>query len=76
MSENISYINKDNYDASVKGAEYAVVDFYSTECPPCEALAPKFDSLAALYGHKVKFFKIFPSIKFCRERIYPFRFGV
>jgi thioredoxin reductase (NADPH) len=25
------------------------VDFYSTECPPCEALAPKFDSLSELY---------------------------
>jgi thioredoxin reductase (NADPH) len=35
------------------------VDFYSTECPPCEALAPKFDSLSELYGEEVKFVKIF-----------------
>jgi thioredoxin reductase (NADPH) len=36
-----------------------VVDFYSTECPPCEALAPKFAELAALYGEHIKFVKIF-----------------
>ena len=21
-----------------------IIDFYSTECPPCEALAPKFEA--------------------------------
>jgi thioredoxin reductase (NADPH) len=36
-----------------------VLDFYSSECPPCEALAPKFDSLAGLYGNDIKFVKIF-----------------
>jgi thioredoxin reductase (NADPH) len=36
-----------------------VLDFYSTECPPCEALAPKFDAMAELYGEKIKFLKIF-----------------
>ncbi len=35
------------------------VDFYSTECPPCEALAPKFEILAELYGEEIKFVKIF-----------------
>ncbi len=36
-----------------------VLDFYSTECPPCEALAPKFEALSVLYGHDIKFMKIF-----------------
>jgi len=36
-----------------------VVDFYSTECPPCEALAPKFEAMAGLYGDKISFYKIF-----------------
>ena len=36
-----------------------IVDFYSSECPPCEALAPKFEALAAMYGDEVKFLKIF-----------------
>lgn len=42
----------------LKGGKVAL-DFYSTECPPCEALAPKFENLAALYGDEVKFIKIF-----------------
>ena len=36
-----------------------VLDFYSTQCPPCEAVAPKFESLARMYGHEIKFLKIF-----------------
>lgn len=36
-----------------------VLDFYSTECPPCEALAPKFEALSKLYGKDIKFLKIF-----------------
>jgi thioredoxin reductase (NADPH) len=36
-----------------------VLDFYSTECPPCEALAPKFAALNELYGNDIKFLKIF-----------------
>lgn len=36
-----------------------VVDFFSTECPPCDALAPKFESLAKLYEGHAEFVKIF-----------------
>ena len=36
-----------------------VVDFFSTECPPCEALASKFEALADLYGDDIQFIKIF-----------------
>jgi len=36
-----------------------VLDFYSTECPPCEALAPKFEGLAKIYGNDIKFVKMF-----------------
>lgn len=42
----------------LQGGKVAL-DFYSTECPPCEALAPKFDSLSELYGEDIKFLKIF-----------------
>lgn len=47
------------FEKEVLQSERVVVDFYSTECPPCEALAPKFESLAGLFGHKIKFVKIF-----------------
>ncbi len=52
-------ITATEFDKEVLNAECAVVDFYSTECPPCEALAPKFESLNNLFGHRVKFIKIF-----------------
>lgn len=42
----------------LKGGK-VVLDFYSTECPPCEALAPKFEGLATLYGNDIKFVKMF-----------------
>lgn len=47
------------FDKEVLQAGKVVLDFYSSECPPCEALAPKFESLAGLYGHDIKFLKIF-----------------
>jgi thiol-disulfide isomerase/thioredoxin len=36
-----------------------VLDFYSTECPPCEALAPKFESVAEQFAGRARFVKIF-----------------
>ena len=47
------------FDKEVLQAGKVVLDFYSSECPPCEALAPKFESLAGLYGHDIHFLKIF-----------------
>lgn len=47
------------FEKEVQNGGKVVLDFYSTECPPCEALAPKFESLAKLYGDEIKFLKIF-----------------
>ena len=47
------------FESEVLAGGKVVLDFYSTECPPCEALAPKFEGLAALYGNDIKFLKIF-----------------
>jgi thioredoxin reductase (NADPH) len=47
------------FEAEVLQAGKVVLDFYSSECPPCEALAPKFESLAAIYGNDIKFVKVF-----------------
>jgi thioredoxin reductase (NADPH) len=52
-------INAADFQQEVLNGGKVVVDFYSTECPPCEALAPKFDAMAELYGDKIKFLKIF-----------------
>lgn len=52
-------INAEEFEQEVLNGRKVVLDFYSTECPPCEALAPKFEAMAELYGEKIKFLKIF-----------------
>jgi thioredoxin reductase (NADPH) len=52
-------INQQDFVKEVLNGGKVAVDFFSTECPPCEALAPKFDNLAELYGKDIKFVKIF-----------------
>ena len=52
-------INTSEFEQEVLKSGKVVLDFYSTECPPCEALAPKFEGLAKLYGNDIKFLKVF-----------------
>ena len=46
-------------EAEVKKGGKVLLDFYSTECPPCEALAPKLEGLENLFSEQLKFLKIF-----------------
>jgi thioredoxin reductase (NADPH) len=59
MNEKIIHITDKEYQKEVLESGPVVLDFYSTECPPCEALASKFDSLSDIYGEDIKFVKIF-----------------
>ena len=52
-------ITSAEFEQEVIAGGRVVLDFYSTECPPCEAVAPKFEGLAALYGKDIKFVKMF-----------------
>jgi thioredoxin reductase (NADPH) len=52
-------ISAAEFDREVLNGGKVILDFYSTECPPCEALASKFEDLSRLYGNDVKFLKIF-----------------
>lgn len=52
-------IQQQEFENEVLGGGKVVLDFYSSECPPCEALAPKFEGLSALYGKDIRFMKIF-----------------
>jgi thioredoxin reductase (NADPH) len=52
-------INSEEFDLEVLQGGKVVLDFYSTECPPCEALASKFEDLSKLYGNDIKFLKIY-----------------
>jgi thiol-disulfide isomerase/thioredoxin len=44
MSEKITCIDSSQFSSAVLAAPRAVVDFYSTECPPCEAFAAKYEA--------------------------------
>jgi len=59
MTDKIMEINEDKFEEIVLKGNKVVVDFYSTECPPCEALASKYDAMSELYGEDIKFVKIF-----------------
>ncbi|MFO0583980.1 MAG: thioredoxin family protein [Anaeromyxobacter sp.] len=60
MSAHTREINAADFDREVLSAtEPVVLDFFSTECPPCEALAPKFDALAEQYAGRARFLKVF-----------------
>jgi thioredoxin reductase (NADPH) len=52
-------INSSEFEMDVLHSGKVILDFYSTECPPCEALASKFEELSMLYGKDVKFLKIY-----------------
>lgn len=59
MAEKIKHISTREYEAEVLQGKNVIVDFYSTECPPCEALASKYESLSEVYGDEIVFTKIF-----------------
>ena len=52
-------ITAKEFNEEVLNGGKVVLDFYSTECPPCEALASKFEDLSKLYGKDIKFLKIY-----------------
>ena len=52
-------INASDYEKEVLAGGNVLVDFYSTECPPCEAVAPKLGTLEKLFGKEIKFVKIY-----------------
>jgi len=59
MSEHVHEIDSARFEAEVVNSPVPVVlDFYSTECPPCEALAPRFASVAERFAGKARFVKI------------------
>ncbi len=52
-------ITSAEFEKEVLEGGKVVLDFYSSECPPCEAVAPKFEALSKLYGDDIRFLKMF-----------------
>lgn len=48
----------EQFSEIVKNNKFVVVDFFSTECPPCEKFAPIYERYALLYP-EIKFIKAF-----------------
>lgn len=59
MSNKVKYIDASEFEKEVLNGGNVIVDFYSTECPPCEALAAKFEPLSEIFGNDITFIKIF-----------------
>lgn len=60
MSDLVREISMDAFEAEVLASPVPVVlDFYSTDCPPCEALAPKYEAVAEQFDGKARLLKIF-----------------
>ena len=45
-------------EALIKGKGRLVVDYYSPTCPPCRAMVPAYDAVAAKYCDQVAFARI------------------
>jgi thioredoxin reductase (NADPH) len=52
-------LNTLEFEELVLKGEKMVIDFFSTECPPCEAVAPKFEGAAEAYGNEIQFYKMY-----------------
>ncbi len=60
MSDHVTEISASDFEKLVLAAGQPVVlDFFSTECPPCEALAPKLTAVAEQLAGRARFYKIF-----------------
>lgn len=51
-------LNESNYDAEIATELPVVIDFYTTWCGPCRALAPMFKRWAEAHSDKAKFAKV------------------
>jgi thioredoxin-like negative regulator of GroEL len=62
VSQHVKEIAQAEYETEVLASsetQPVVLDFYSTECPPCEALAPKLEAVAEQFTGRARFVKIF-----------------
>ncbi|CDR41180.1 CYFA0S06e03312g1_1 [Cyberlindnera fabianii] len=49
--------NLEEFEQAISSASIVVLDFYSTQCPPCTVVAPLYRALADKYS-KAKFYQI------------------
>ena len=47
-----------NFFSTIKSESLLVTDFWASWCPPCKAMEPVIEELAAKYAGKIKFAKV------------------
>ena len=59
MASTVRELTEATFDEEINGSSLPViVDFWAEWCPPCKAIAPILDSIAADYGDRLRVFKI------------------
>jgi thioredoxin 1 len=46
------------FDSTLRSQEFVLIDFYATWCPPCQALLPILDAVAAEFNDELHFAKL------------------
>ena len=54
----IPQLSDESFDAQIAGPTPALVDFGADWCPPCRAIAPALDQLAAEEASRLRIFKV------------------
>jgi thioredoxin 1 len=51
---NVIEVNDHNVDATLDSSVPVLIDFTAVWCPPCRAIAPHVEAIAAKYGDRLK----------------------